>query len=172
MGIMGTVFNKTGTGGNDDNSHKRTYQGDHNLSIDEALNPTDDNVITPLNINNWDSIRSQSVVTTPQYFTKEQADNLKKLAKEKVTGATQSKRAYNSLKKIEKADTSVHTEHRKYQKTVATCERDKQRSNASLSRKLHRLRPEYVQMGKGIERAEAKADKRIAELKAKVEAVN
>lgn len=171
MGIMGTVFNKTGTGGNDDNKDKRTYQGDHNLSLETTLQPTDDNVISPLNQNNWDSIRTQSVVTTPTYFSKEQADNLRALAKEKKSGAVQSKRAYKSLKTIEKSDTTVHVEHRNYQKTVASCETDKQRSNASLSRKLHRLRPEYVDMGKSIERAENKADKRILELRAKIEAV-
>jgi hypothetical protein len=171
MGIMGTVMGKVGTGGNDDNSHKRTYQGDHNLSVETALQPTDDNVINPLNQNTWDSIRTQSVVTAPLYFTKEQADNLKKLAKLKKQEATQTKRAYKSLKTLEKTDATVHVEHRNYQKTVATSETTKQRSNASLARKLHRLRPEYVQMGKSIERAESKADKRILELKAKIEAV-
>jgi hypothetical protein len=171
MGIMGTVMGKVGTGGNDDNSHKRTYQGDHNLSVETALKPTDDNVINPLNQNTWESIRTQSVVASPQYFTKEQADNLKKLARQKRLEATQTKRAYKSLKTLEKSDTTVHKEHRKYQKTVASCEVDKQRSNASLSRKLHQLRPEYVQLGKGIEQAESKADKRILELKAKIESV-
>lgn len=169
MGIMGTVL-RTGTGGNDDSSHKRTYQGDHNLNIDQSLKPTDDNVITPLNQNNWDSIRTQSVVVSPTYFNKEQADNLRKLAKQKKLEATQTKRAYKSLKTLEKTDTTVHVEHRNYQKTVAKCETDKQRSNASLSRKLHQLRPEYVRMGRSIERAEVKADIRIAELRAKIEA--
>jgi hypothetical protein len=171
MGIMGTVFNKTGTGGNDDNSHKRTYQGDHNLSVETVLQPTDDNVINPLNQNNWDSIRTQSVVASPTYFSKEQADNLRKLAKQKRQESVQTKRAYKSLKTLEKTDATVHVEHRNYQKTVAKCETSKQRSNASLSRQLHRLRPEYVQMGKSIEKAENKADKRILELKAKIEAV-
>lgn len=170
MGIMGTVFNRTGTGGNDDSQNKRTYQGEHNLDIEVTLKPTDDNVITPLNQNSWESIRTQSVVVSPTYFTKEQADNLKKLARQKKLEATQTKRAYKSLKTLEKTDTTVHVEHRNYQKTVAKSEATKQRSNASLSRQLHRLRPEYVQMGKSIERAESKAERRITELKAKVEA--
>ncbi|MBW4667209.1 MAG: hypothetical protein KME60_07140 [Cyanomargarita calcarea GSE-NOS-MK-12-04C] len=169
MGIMGTVL-RTGTGGNDDSSHKRTYQGDHSLSTEATLKPTDDNVITPLNQNNWDSIRTQSVVVSPTYFNKEQAENLRTLAKQKKQEVTQTKRAYKSLKTLEKTDATVHTEHRNYQKTVAKCETDKQRSNASLARKLHQLRPEYVRMGRGIERAEAKADTRIAELRAKIEA--
>lgn len=171
MGIMGTVF--TSTGGNDDQdqSHKRTYQGDHTLSVETTLKPTDDNVISPINQNTWDSIRTQSVVTSPTYFSKEQADNLKATAKDRRNGATQTKRAYKALRSIEKSDTTVHQEHRKYQKDVATCEVEKQRSNASLARRLHRLRPEYVNLGKGIEKAENKANQRILELKAKVEAV-
>jgi hypothetical protein len=171
MGIMGTVFSKTGTGGNDDSEHKRTYQGDHNLSVETTLKATDENVISPLNQNNWDSIRTQSVVASPTYFSKEQADNLRKLAKQKKQELVQTKRSYKSLKTIEKTDATVHVEHRNYQTTVAKCETTKQRSNASLSRQLHRLRPEYVQMGKSIERAENKADRRILELKAKIEAV-
>jgi hypothetical protein len=170
MGIMGTVFNRSKTGGDDD-EHKRTYQGDHNLSTEQTLKPTDDNVINPLNQNSWESIRTQSVVTVPRYFSKEESIGLKKLAKEKTEGATQTKRAYKSLKQIEEADTTVHRSHRDYQKTVATTETAKQRSNASLSKKLHSLRPQYVSLGKEVERAEKQADKSVTELKAKLEAV-
>ena len=168
MGIFTTVANKVGHGGDDNNENKSTYQGDHNLSLDTTLQPTDDNVINPLNQNNWDSVRTQSIVTSPTYFTKEQADNLNQLAKQKRLEATQTERAYKSLNRIEKADTRVHKAHRGYQKTVASCERDKQLANASLARKLHHLRPQYVQMGKGIEQAQNKANTRITELKAKV----
>jgi hypothetical protein len=40
-------------------------------------------------------------VPDPRYFTKEEADAMKGLAKEKTDGARQSKRAYKSLAKIE-----------------------------------------------------------------------
>lgn len=169
MGILTKMT--VGYGGNDDNSHKRTYTGDHAINIDKVLAPTDENVVTPLNPGNWESIRSQEVVASPQYFTKEQADQLKATATSKSKGATQSKRAYKSLEKIEKADATVHTSHRRYQKTVANCEADKQRSNARLARRLHGLRPEYVQMGKGVEKAQTKADTRITELRATVGAL-
>lgn len=168
MGIMVKVFTRSN---GDDNQNKRTYQGDHSLSIESTLKPTDDNVITPLNVNSWESIRTQNVVTAPRYFSKEESIGLKKLAKEKTEGATQTKRAYKSLKQIEEADTTVHRSHRDYQKTVATTETDKQRSNASLSKKLHSLRPQYVSLGKGVEKAEKQADRSVAELKAKLEAV-
>lgn len=170
MGILGTVA-KVGTGGNDDGKNKRTYQGDHNLSLDDALNPTDDNVINPLNQNVWDSIRTQGVVTTPQYFSQAQADQLKTLAKTKKAEAIATQKAYKALGSLEKSDTTVHTSHRKYQKSVADCELIKQRSNASLARKLHRQRPQYTQLGVGIQKAESKANTRVTELRTKFESL-
>jgi hypothetical protein len=127
-------------------------------------------VINPLQPGDWSSIRSHDVVSTPQYFTKEQAEQLKASAKAKSEGATATKKAYKSLEKIEKSDVVVHTSHRRYQKTVANCEAEKIRSNARLARRLHGLRPEYTQMGKGVENAASKADARITELRAKVNA--
>lgn len=168
---MGLLTKMTvGYGGNDDNSNKRTYTGDHAINIDKVLASTDDNVINPLNPGNWASIRSHEVVTSPQYFTKEQADQLKVTAKAKTEGATATKKAYKQLEKIEKADSVVHQYHRRYEKTVANCEAEKIRSNARLARRLHSLRPEYTEMGKGVENAAKKADTRITELRAKVNA--
>ncbi|OUL36374.1 hypothetical protein BV372_08125 [Nostoc sp. T09] len=168
---MGLLTKMTvGYGGNDDNSNKRTYTGDHAIDTDKVLAATDDNVINPLQPGNWESIRSQDVVSSPQYFTKEQAQQLRETAKAKTEGATASKKAYKSLEKIEKADTAVHKSHRGYQKTVANCEAEKLRSNARLARRLHGLRPEYTQMGKGVENAASKADARILELRTKVKA--
>jgi hypothetical protein len=168
MGILTKMT--VGYGGNDDNSNKRTYTGDHAINTDKVLAATDDNVINPLNPGNWESIRSHEVVSTPQYFTKEQAEQYKATAKAKTEGATATKKVYKSLEKIEKADTVVHKSHRGYQKTVANCEAEKIRSNARLARRLHSLRPEYTQMGKGLENASAKADARILELRSKIKA--
>lgn len=170
MGIATKI--KTTFGGDDgDNSYKRTYQGDHTINIDKVLDPTDPDVITPINPGNFSSIRSHDVIKDPRYFSKDEANTLKATAKDKREGATQSKRAYSALRSIEKSDSKVHTEHRKYEKTVARSETDKQKSNASLARKLHRLRPEYTQMGKGLESAESKANARLLELKTKLAAV-
>jgi hypothetical protein len=58
-------------------------------------------------------------VPAPRYFTKEEADAMKGLAKEKTDGARQSKRAYKALTKIEAADKTVHQQHRKYEGAVA-----------------------------------------------------
>ena len=70
-------------------------------SIDKSkvLASTDASVITPLNPGNFSSIRRVPVVPAPRYFTKEEADAMKDLAKEKTDGARQSKRAYKALGK-------------------------------------------------------------------------
>jgi hypothetical protein len=94
-------------------------------------------VITPKTPGNFSSIRSVPVVPDPRYFTKEEADAMKGLAKEKTDGARQSKRAYKSLAKIEAADKTVHKEHRKYEGAVAENELGKKRADAGLAKKLH-----------------------------------
>jgi len=93
--------------------------GSHAIDKSKVLASTDTSVITPLNPGNFSSIRSVPVVPDPRYFTKEEADAMKGLAKEKTDGARQSKRAYKSLAKIEAADKTVHKEHRKYEGAVA-----------------------------------------------------
>ena len=128
---------------------------------------TDPTVINPCNPGNWESIRTAPIVPAPRYFTKPEADALKRLATEKAEGARQSKRAYKSLGKIEQADATVHKSHRKYQGEVSEAELTKLRANARLGRKLHGQRPEYVRMGMGIDRAENNAQTRINELKAR-----
>jgi hypothetical protein len=85
----------------------------------KVLAQTDAGVITPNSPGNFSSIRSVPVVPEPRYFTKQEADAMKELAKEKTDGARQSKRAYKSLAKIEVADKTVHKEHRKYEGAVA-----------------------------------------------------
>ena len=64
---------------------------------------------------NFSSIRSVPVVPDPRYFTKEEADAMKGLAKDKTDGARQSKRVYKFLGKIGAADKTVHQQHRKYE---------------------------------------------------------
>jgi hypothetical protein len=145
-----------------------TNNGNHAIDKSKVLSSTDTSVITPLSPGNFSSIRSVPVVPDPRYFDKEQADALKGLAKEKIDGARQSKRAYKSLAKIEAADKTVHKEHRKYEGAVAENELGKKRSDAGLAKKLHGMRPGYARLGLGIDKADSNARTRIDEIKAKL----
>jgi hypothetical protein len=142
--------------------------GSHAIDKSKVLASTDTSVITPLNPGNFDSVRSVPVVPAPRYFTKEEADAMKSLAKEKTDGARQSKRAYKSLAHIEAADKTVHKEHRKYEGAVAENELGKKRADAGLAKKLHSMRPGYARLGLGIDKADSDARTRIDEIKAKL----
>jgi hypothetical protein len=142
--------------------------GNHAIDKSKVLAQTDAGVITPNTPGNFDSIRSVPVVPAPRYFTKEEADAMKGLAKEKTDGARQSKRAYKALGKIEAADKTVHKEHRKYERAVAENELGKKRADAGLAKKLHGLRPGYARLGLLIDKADSDARTRIDEIKAKL----
>lgn len=146
--------------------------GGHAIDKSKVLASTDTSVITPLNPGNFDSIRTAPVVPAPKYFDKEEADALKKLAKEKTEGARHSKKAYKSLGKIEKADATVHRSHRKYEGEVATNELGKKRADAGLAKKLHGLRPGYARLGFGIDKADKSARTQIDEIKSKLLGAN
>jgi hypothetical protein len=142
--------------------------GSHAINKSKVLASTDAGVITPNSPGNFSSIRSVPVVPDPRYFDREQADALKSLAKEKTDGASQSKRAYKSLAKIEAADKTVHQQHRKYEGAVAQNELGKKRSDAGLAKKLHSMRPGYARLGLGIDKADSNARTRIDAIKAKL----
>ncbi len=145
-----------------------TNDGNHAIDKSKVLAQTDAGVITPNTPGNFSSIRSVPVVPDPRYFTKEEADAMKGLAKKKTDGARQSKRAYKSLAKIEAADKTVHKEHRKYEGAVAENELAKKRSDAGLAKKLHGMRPGYACLGLGIDKANSDARTRIDEIKTKL----
>jgi hypothetical protein len=142
--------------------------GSHAIDKSKVLASTDDRVITPLTPGGFGSVRTVPVVPAPRYFTREEADAMKGLAKEKTDGARQSKRAYKSLAKIEVADKTVHQQHRKYEGAVAENELGKKRSDAGLAKKLHSMRPGYARLGLGIDKADSDARTRIDEIKAKL----
>lgn len=158
-------------GGNSD-AVKLTASNDDGHTIDKSkvLAATGAGVISPTNPGNFGSIRTAPVVPEPRYFDRDQADQLKELAKEKTDGARQSKRAYESLGKIEEADAKVHKHHRKYEGVVADNELKKVRSNAGLAKKLHGMRPGYARLGLGIDKADNDARTRIDAIKAKLTA--
>ncbi len=149
-----------------------TNDGSHAIDKSKVLAQTDAAVITPTNPGNFGSIRSVPVVPAPRYFSKDEADAVKELKKEKVEGARNSKRAYKDLGKIEAADATVHKAHRKYEGEVADNELKKVRSNAGLAKKLHGLTPGYARLGLGIDKAENDARVRIDAIKAKLTGAN
>jgi hypothetical protein len=156
-------------GGNQSAADKRVNNfGNHAIDKSKVLASTDDRVITPLTPGNFGSVRTVPVVPAPRYFTKEEADAMKGLAKEKTDGARQSKRAYKALTKIEAADKTVHQQHRKYEGAVAENELGKKRADVGLAKKLHGLRPGYARLGLGIDKADSNARTRIDEIKAKL----
>lgn len=159
-----------GGGNSDGGKLASTNDGNHSIDKSRVLAATDAAAISPINPGNFGSIRSVPVVTEPRYFTKDEADAVKDLAKEKAEGARNSKRAYKALRKIEAADATVHKEHRKYEGVVADQELKKVRANSGLAKKLHALRPGYARLGLGIDKADSDARTRIDAIKAKLTA--
>ena len=150
----------------------RLFGGDSSDAISHKSKtltaPTDASVITPLNPGNFNSIRTAPICDTPRYFTKEEADATKKLAKEKTEGARYAKKAYKAMGQIEEADGKVHKAHRGYEKVVASGELTKKKADVGLAKHLHNLRPGYARLGVGLEKAENHAAERIEAIKAKL----
>ncbi len=140
--------------------------GSHAIDKSKVLASTGPGVITPTNPGNFGSIRSVPVVPDPRYFSREEADAVRELKKEKVAGARITKGAYKDLGKIEEADATVHKAHRKYEGVVAENELKKVRGNASLAKKLYGLTPGYARLGLGMDKAENNARGRIDKIKA------
>jgi hypothetical protein len=157
-----------GGGQSTDGKLSASNDGSHAIDKSKVLAQTDAGVITPKTPGNFSSIRSVPVVPDPRYFTKQEADAMKDLAKEKTDGARQSKRAYKALTKIEAADKTVHQQHRKYEGAVAENELGKKRADTGLAKKLHGLRPGYARLGLGIDKADSDARNRIDAIKAKL----
>ncbi|CAA9316218.1 hypothetical protein AVDCRST_MAG84-1076 [uncultured Microcoleus sp.] len=157
-----------GGGQSTDGKISASNDGSHAIDKSKVLASTDANVITPLNPGKFGSVRTVPVVPAPRYFTKEEADAMKGLAKEKTDGARQSKRAYKALTKIEAADKTVHQQHRKYEGAVAENELGKKRADVGLAKKLHGMRPGYARLGLGIDKADSDARTRIDEIKTKL----
>jgi len=159
MGLMSRIFGgKIASNGNG---------GDlsgHNISKNNALSATDNAVPSPKNAD-FSSVRSIPVLQKPRYFTIQEAAALEAIAAEKETMAKAAKRAYRSLKRVDHADTEVHTSHRRYQGVLAQNEVEKLQANARLAEKLHGLRPDYERMGQRIEAADNAAASAIAAIK-------
>ncbi|BBD67969.1 hypothetical protein NIES4072_47190 [Nostoc commune NIES-4072] len=167
MGILTRITSAAKSSSNKSNESTLSTGG-HGIDKNRVLAPTDPTVINPMNAGTWETVRTAPINDKPRYFNKAEADALKVVARQKREEARQAKRAYKSLKSLEEADAQVHTAHRGYIKKVADHELTKKRADATTARHLHTLRPEYAQLGFGLDRAENKAQQRIEELKAKI----
>ncbi|TAE96865.1 MAG: hypothetical protein EAZ78_26395 [Oscillatoriales cyanobacterium] len=163
MGRMNKMFkNEVSSGG--------LVHGGHGIDKSTVLAPTSTDAISPLNPGKFTAAdRSVPIIEKPRYFTEEEAEAMKTLAKEKTDGARQAKRAYEALGKIEEADAKVHKHHRKYEGVVADNELVKKRADARLGKHLHGLRPSYARLGMSLDQAASNADTRIGEIKAKLQ---
>jgi hypothetical protein len=162
MGILSRITGHT-------SSQATTIEaGGHAIDKAQVLKATDKSTVSPLQPGGWTTVRTAPVLHDPRYFTKEEARALRGLATEKADGARQSRRAYRSLAKIEQADATVHRSHKTYLGKVADSELTKLQANGQLAKHLHAIRPAYAKLDATIDRAENSADKRIAELTAKI----
>jgi len=126
--------------------------GSHNLDANKVLATTDRAVPTPMNAD-FSSIRTAPVVEKPRYFTKQEAEALKALSKEKRIMAEASRTAYQALRNIDTSDTEVHTVHRRYQGKIARNELSKKQADAELAKKLHGQRSGYAELHSQVETA-------------------
>ncbi|TAG97468.1 MAG: hypothetical protein EAZ09_04910 [Oscillatoriales cyanobacterium] len=164
MGRMNKIFK------NDEKSSGGLVHGGHGIDHSTVLAATSADAISPLNPGKFTAAdRSVPIIEKPRYFTEEEADAMKGLAKEKTEGARHAKRAYEAAGKIEEADAKVHKHHRKYEGVVADNELVKKRADARLGKHLHGLRPAYARLGMSLDQAASNADTRIGEIKAKLQ---
>jgi hypothetical protein len=142
------------------NGGQLANNGSHNLDTNKVLATTDNAVPTPMNAD-FSSIRTAPVVEKPRYFTKQEAEALKALSKEKRIMAEASRTAYAALRSVDNSDTEVHTVHRRYQGKIARNELEKQQANAELAKKLHNTRSGYAELHSQVETANVAATNAI-----------
>ncbi|WP_373534672.1 hypothetical protein [Microcoleus sp.] len=148
------------------------HDGTHNIDKSVVMKATSASAISPLNPGTFAAgDRSVPIIEKPRYFTEEEADAMKELAKEKEKGARQSKRGYEAAGKIEDSDAKVHKYHRAYEGAVADGELKKKRADARLGKHLHGQRPAYARLGMSLDQAASNAETRIGEIKAKLQGV-
>jgi hypothetical protein len=160
MGLMSRIF-----GGGLSTGNQSANDGlSHNIDKNRALANTDSAVPSPTNAD-FSSIRSVPVIQKPRYFSKQEADALAILAKQKREMAEHAQKAYKSLRSVDASDTEVHTTHRQYQSRIAKNEVRKLQANAQLAKDLHGLRPAYAETHQQVESANVAAVNAIAAIR-------
>ena len=161
MGLMSKLFGSkvsTDTPGQlaNGSSGQVANNGGHNLDTNKVLAATDSTVPTPMNAD-FSSIRTAPVLTKPKYFTKQEAEALKALSKEKRIMAEASRTAYAALRSVDSSDTEVHGLHRRYQGKIARNELERKQADAGLAKTLHGQRPDYAELHSQVETANVAA---------------
>ncbi len=173
MGLMQKLFSGGSNQAATQSGGGLVHDGSHNIDKSKVMAATSADAISPLNPGKFAAgERSVPIIPAPRYFTEEEADAMKQLAKEKTEGAKQSKRGYEAAGKIEEADAKVHKYHRKYEGVVADNELTKKRADARLGKHLHTQRPAYARLGMSLDQASTNAENRIAAIKAKLQGSN
>lgn len=169
MGLMKRIFSGSNQAAAQ-SSGGLVNDGSHAIDKSKVMAATSADAISPLNPGKFAAgERSVPIIEKPRYFTKEEADAMKQLAKSKADGAKQSKRGYEAAGSIEEADAKVHKYHRKYEGVVADNELTKKRADARLGKHLHAQRPAYARLGMSLDQAAINAETRIGEIKAKLQ---
>lgn len=160
MGLMSKLF-----GGDSSNeSRPSSADGSHAIDNRKVMASTDSQVFTPTNPGEFDSIRSIPVNPNPRYFTPEQAVALREREIARTKEAAATKRAYKSLRKIDDADVTVHQEHYRYARRLSANELRKLKSTQLYAKKLHGLRPQYLELSSGLADADKTATNAIAKI--------
>jgi hypothetical protein len=136
-----------------------TAHGSH--SIDPATVMHSHGGISPINPGNFGTIRTLPLVPSPRYFSKEESDQLRQMAKQKRKDAIATRQVYKALASVEESDALVHVSHRAYEGVSAASELQKKRADAQLARQLHSQRSSYSRLHYGLELAGQQAQLRI-----------
>lgn len=169
MGLMNSIFNSGDKSTEKSGGGVIVHDGTHAIDKSVVMRATSGAAISPLNPGKFAAgDRSVPIIEKPRYFTEEEADAMKQLAKEKREGAKQSKRGYEAAGNIEESDAKVHKYHRKYEGVVADNELTKKRADVRLGKHLHNQRPAYARLGMSLDQAATNAETRIGEIKAKL----
>ena len=158
MGLMSRLLGET------DSPSKTAADGSHEIDGRKVLASTDSGVFTPTNPGEFSSIRSAPVNRDPRYFSRDEAAALRDLANFKKVEATATKRAYKALRKIDDADVVVHQEHYRYARRLSGNELRKLKSTQLYAKKLHGLRPQYLELSAGLADADKQANNAIAKI--------
>jgi hypothetical protein len=170
MGFLSNILGnstpeKSGGGSN------AALTGGHNISASNALRATDPTVFSPTNPGNFDSLRTCMVLDKPRYFTAEEAQKFKTIARETSEGVRHTKTAIKALTKIDTNDRKVHNNYyRKYAPKIADNELSKLRATNSYAKHLHSIRPGYAGLQQSLEQAEQKADVMVSNIRESLKA--
>ncbi len=155
--FKGNDFNGSGNIAPVDGKHS-------NLDANSVHSKSAQNAITPDSPGNWTAYRAVPVVEQARAFTEEEADALTELEKDTRRKRKASKRAYDKLQKIGNHQTAINRHHETYRRNEGRNERRIQGYKNTSAKYLHSLRPEYAQLGQGLQKAEANADQAINSL--------